>query len=410
MRWNGGKKGEQPVAFVGKGVCFDTGGISIKAAASMEDMKGDMGGAACVVGLMHALAARKAKVNAVGAIGLVENMPDGNAQRPGDIVTSMSGQTIEIINTDAEGRLVLADVLWYVAKKFKPKFMVDLATLTGAIMVALGTEYAGLFSNNDELAERLSKIGQRDRRAGLAHAARSRIRQADRFAVRRHEEHRRAQRRFDHRRAVPAALRRRHAVGASRHRGNRDGRAENRHQPELGFGLRRSPAGPAGRGILRSHEVSGCSRMTEVLFYHLQNMSLESVLPPLLEKSLERGWRVVVQSTSQERTDALDAHLWTYSDDSFLPHATWRAGDAQDQPIILSIEEGNPNRANVRFLIDNAALPADCDSYERLVLVFNGDDADALAAARGAWTDCKARGFEVTYWQADERGRWQRRQ
>jgi leucyl aminopeptidase len=159
MRWNGAKRGDQPVAFVGKGVCFDTGGISIKPAGSMEDMKGDMGGAACVVGLMHALAARKAKVNAVGAIGLVENMPDGNAQRPGDIVTSMSGQTIEIINTDAEGRLVLADVLWYVAKKIKPKFMVDLATLTGAIMVALGTEYAGLFSNNDELAERLTKVG-----------------------------------------------------------------------------------------------------------------------------------------------------------------------------------------------------------------------------------------------------------
>ena len=159
MRWNGGKRGDQPVGFIGKGVCFDTGGISIKPAGSMEDMKGDMGGAACVVGLMHALAARKAKVNVVGAIGLVENMPDGNAQRPGDIVTSMSGQTIEIINTDAEGRLVLADVLWYVAKKFKPKFMVDLATLTGAIMVALGTEYAGLFSNNDELAERLTKVG-----------------------------------------------------------------------------------------------------------------------------------------------------------------------------------------------------------------------------------------------------------
>jgi leucyl aminopeptidase len=160
MRWNGGKRSDQPVAFIGKGVCFDTGGVSIKPASGMEDMKGDMGGAACVVGLMHALAARKAKVNAVGAIGLVENMPDGNAQRPGDIVTSMSGQTIEIINTDAEGRLVLADVLWYVAKKFKPKFMIDLATLTGAIMVALGTEYAGLFSNNDELAERLATVGQ----------------------------------------------------------------------------------------------------------------------------------------------------------------------------------------------------------------------------------------------------------
>ena len=150
--------------------------------------------------------------------------------------------------------------------------------------------------------------------------------------------------------------------------------------------------------------------MTEVLFYHLQNMSLESVLPPLLEKSLERGWRVVVQSTSQERTDALDAHLWTYRDDSFLPHATWRVGDAPEQPIVLIAGEGNPNRASVRFLVDNAGLPPDCDAYQRLVLVFNGDDGDALAAARGAWTDCKARGFEVTYWQADERGRWQRRE
>jgi leucyl aminopeptidase len=159
MRWNGGSKGTDPIAFIGKGVCFDTGGVSIKPAGNMEDMKGDMAGAACVVGLMHALAARKAKVNAVGAIGIVENMPDGNAQRPGDIVTSMSGQTIEIINTDAEGRLVLADVLHYVNKRFKPSFMIDLATLTGAIVVALGHEYAGLFANDDMLAERLLNAG-----------------------------------------------------------------------------------------------------------------------------------------------------------------------------------------------------------------------------------------------------------
>ena len=159
MRLNRGKSGAAPVAFVGKGVCFDTGGISIKPAANMEDMKGDMAGAACVVGLMHALAARKAAVNAVGVIGLVENMPDGRAQRPGDIVTSMSGQTIEIINTDAEGRLVLADLLWYVKSRFKPKFMVDLATLTGAIMVALGHEHAGLFANDERLAERLLQAG-----------------------------------------------------------------------------------------------------------------------------------------------------------------------------------------------------------------------------------------------------------
>jgi leucyl aminopeptidase len=160
MRWNGGKRGAEPVAFIGKGVCFDTGGISIKPGQGMEDMKGDMAGAACVVGLMHALAARKAKVNAVGAIGLVENMPDGKAYRPGDILKTMSGQTIEIINTDAEGRLVLADALHYVNKRFKPKFMINLATLTGAIIVALGQEYAGMFSNNDKLVERLTKAGE----------------------------------------------------------------------------------------------------------------------------------------------------------------------------------------------------------------------------------------------------------
>jgi leucyl aminopeptidase len=160
MRWNGGKSKEQPIAFVGKGVVFDTGGISIKPAQGMEDMKGDMGGAAAVIGTIRALAGRKAKVNAIGILGLVENMPDGNAYRPGDILKSMSGQTIEVINTDAEGRLVLADALWYCQDRFKPAFMVNLATLTGACMVALGTQYAGLFSNNDELAGRLFAAGQ----------------------------------------------------------------------------------------------------------------------------------------------------------------------------------------------------------------------------------------------------------
>lgn len=159
MRWDGGKKDAQPIAFVGKGVTFDTGGISIKPAGGMEDMKGDMGGAACVTGLMLALAKRKAKVNVIGAIGIVENAVDGAAQRPGDVVKSMSGQTIAVLNTDAEGRLVLADVLWYVQEKFKPKFMVNLATLTGAILVALGKEHAGLFSNNDELATQISDAG-----------------------------------------------------------------------------------------------------------------------------------------------------------------------------------------------------------------------------------------------------------
>lgn len=162
LRWNGASKdGTSPLAFVGKGVTFDTGGISIKPSGGMDEMKWDMGGAGVVAGLMKALAGRKAKVNAVGVLGLAENMPDGNAQRPGDVVTSMSGQTIEVLNTDAEGRLVLSDALWYTQQKFKPKLVIDLATLTGAIIVALGTSRAGLFSNNDQLAERLFKIGQK---------------------------------------------------------------------------------------------------------------------------------------------------------------------------------------------------------------------------------------------------------
>lgn len=159
LKWNGGKKDEKPLAFVGKGVTFDTGGISIKPSNNMEDMKTDMGGSAVVVGLMRNLAQRKAKVNVVGVIGLVENMPDGNAQRPGDVVVSMSGQTIEVINTDAEGRLVLADALHYTNTKFKPKFIVDLATLTGAIVVALADSYAGLFSNDDKFADEIIDSG-----------------------------------------------------------------------------------------------------------------------------------------------------------------------------------------------------------------------------------------------------------
>ena len=161
MRWMGAKdETVAPVAFVGKGVTFDSGGISIKPAANMEDMKWDMGGAAVVIGLMKALALRSAKVNAVGVVGLVENMPSGSAQRPGDVVTSLSGQTIEVINTDAEGRLVLADALWYTQDRFKPQAMVDLATLTGAIIVSLGDQYAGLFSNDDGLADKLTGAGK----------------------------------------------------------------------------------------------------------------------------------------------------------------------------------------------------------------------------------------------------------
>ncbi len=166
MQWDGrrgrNRNGAGPLAFIGKGVCFDSGGLSLKPANSMTGMKGDMAGAAAVAGLMHALAARKARSHVVGLVGLVENMPDGNAQRPNDIVKTMSGQTIEILNTDAEGRLVLADVLWYAQSRFKPRFMVDLATLTGAIVVALGAEHAGLFSNDDELAKNIVRAGARE--------------------------------------------------------------------------------------------------------------------------------------------------------------------------------------------------------------------------------------------------------
>tara|TARA_Y100001970_G_scaffold288766_1_gene416960 strand:- start:4454 stop:5893 length:1440 start_codon:yes stop_codon:yes gene_type:complete len=160
IEWNGNKNKSKPLAFVGKGVCFDTGGISLKPAKFMEDMTYDMAGSATVVGLMKTLALRKSKINAVGVVGLVENMPGGNAQRPGDIVKSYSGQTIEVLNTDAEGRLVLADALTYTEEKFRPSLIVDLATLTGAIIVALGSEYAGLWSNNEKLSKQLFDAGQ----------------------------------------------------------------------------------------------------------------------------------------------------------------------------------------------------------------------------------------------------------
>ena len=149
--------------------------------------------------------------------------------------------------------------------------------------------------------------------------------------------------------------------------------------------------------------------MTEVLFYHLHRQPLERVLPTLLEKSLERGWRVVVQSSSEERVEALDAHLWTFTEDSFLPHGTWREAEAREQPVLLTVNDDNPNGATVRFLIDGAGIPADAAAYARIVLLFDGNDADAVDAARTRWSEAKAQGFDVTYWQPDEQGRWQRK-
>jgi DNA polymerase III subunit chi len=148
------------------------------------------------------------------------------------------------------------------------------------------------------------------------------------------------------------------------------------------------------------------SAMTEILFYHLQGQKLENVLPSLLEKSLDRGWKVAVQATSEERIDALDAYLWTYKDDGFLPHGTWRESEASQQPVLLTPNEGNPNGATVRFLIDRAPMPADPQNYQRVVLLFDGEDEEAVAAARAQWSEAKSRGFEATYWQTDEQGRW----
>ena len=148
--------------------------------------------------------------------------------------------------------------------------------------------------------------------------------------------------------------------------------------------------------------------MTEMLFYHLEHQPLERVLPTLLEKSRERGWRVVVQASSEERIEALDAHLWTFRDDSFLPHGTWREAEARSQPILLTVNPDNPNGATVRFLIEGAMIPEDAEAYQRIVLIFDGEDPDAVAAARERWRESKAKGFDVTYWQTDGEGRWQR--
>ena len=260
MEWMNGPAEVKPVAFVGKGVVFDTGGISIKPAGGMEDMKGDMAGAAAVVGTMHALAARKAKVNAVGVIGLVENMPDGNAQRPGDIVKSKSGQTIEIINTDAEGRLVLADCLTWTIETYKPRVVIDLATLTGAVIVALGHFHAGLYTDDDTVAAQLVDAGKatgdlvwrmplsKDYDGLIDSKVADMKNTGGRWAGSIHGS------------AVPEALRGRLSLGPPRRGGHGDGRSEQRDEPHLRLRLRRAPARPLRRRLLRGRRPAARSR------------------------------------------------------------------------------------------------------------------------------------------------------
>ena len=350
MQWNGAggngrKLKDKPVVFVGKGVTFDTGGISIKPAGGMEDMKWDMAGAGTVIGLMAALAGRKAKVDAVGLVGLVENMPSGNAQRPGDVVTSYSGQTIEVINTDAEGRLVLADVIWYAQQKYDPKFMVDLATLTGAIIIGLGHEYAGLFSNDDELSQKLADRGSGDRGTRVADAVGRGLRQADPLRHRRHEERRRPAWRLDHRRPVHPALRQRQTLGASgycRHGVEHEG---HRRRPQRSDRFWGTAARSPGRGSLRA-------LMTEIGFYHLTRSTLVQALPQLLARTLAAGQRALVLVRDAADLDALSTALW--ADPAWLPHGTVSDGDPDLQPIWLSTEAEPLNGARFLFLVDGA--------------------------------------------------------
>ena len=253
LQWRGAPNpSEPPVAFVGKGVCFDAGGISLKQADRMEEMIIDMSGAAAVAGAMYALAARKARINAVGILGLVENMPDGGAQRPGDIVKSLSGQTVEIINTDAEGRLVLADALWYCQDRFKPQVMIDVATLTGAIMTALGGDIGGLFSNDERLADNLLAASAATGERTLASAAARGLRHGDRKPRRGCEARWRSIWRRDHGGAVSEAVRERHALGAPGRR--HDGvevEVDKPDQPRRRRRLWRAAAGSAGGGLFR---------------------------------------------------------------------------------------------------------------------------------------------------------------
>ena len=360
---------------------------------------------------MQALAGRKAKVDAIGAIGIVENMPGPHAQRPGDIVTSMSGQTIEIINTDAEGRLVLADVCWYIQDKYKPKFMIDLATLTGAILVALGQEHAGLFSNDDELSDKLlaagKATGEKLWRMPLGPAYDKII--DSKFADVKNSGGRHA--RLDHRGAFHPALRQQRAVGASRHRRNGHGLALERHQPELGLGLGRAALGPARRRQLRGAlSARGGEGATEIWFYHLQSQPLARALPAILVKATERGWPVVVQTVDDLRLKALDDLLWTFDKTSFLPHATVRDPNAAAQPVLLTTDVGNANAAKLRVYVEGAevALEAECDAYERVILMFDGANEAELEAARVQWARLKRDGGTLAYWKQSEAGRWER--
>ncbi|KAG1715437.1 putative cytosol aminopeptidase [Nymphon striatum] len=298
MRWNGGEKDKAPLALVGKGVVFDTGGISLKPAAGMEDMTMDMGGAGVVAGVMHALARRKAKANVVGLVGLVENMPSGNAVRPGDVVTSMKGDTIEVVNTDAEGRLVLCDVMWHAQETLKPAAMIDLATLTGACIIALGHENAAVYSNDDTLCNAFLKSAKAEGE-GAWHMPMGQA--------------------YDDLLKSPVADMK-----------NIGGRAA---------------------GSVTAAQFLG--RFVQ------KDRPIEATLPMLLGKALEAGWRVSVRGTDANRMAWLDEKLWASPEDGFLPHGL--AGGAHDglQPILLGVGASDANSATCVMCVDGANVESD---------------------------------------------------
>ena len=367
MHWNGNKaKKAKPICFVGKGVCFDSGGISIKPSNKMEEMIGDMGGSAAVVGTMLSLAKRKAKVNAIGVVGLVENMPDGKAQKPGDIIKSMSGQTIEIQNTDAEGRLVLADALWYAQKRFKPELMIDLATLTGAMVISLGSLIAGLFSNNDKLSKNLIVAGEEsgdlvwrfplnksyDKLINSKFADMKNIGMGGAGSITAAQ----FLQRFVNK--VPWA----HLDIAGTATGMP--KTSTNTSWATGFGVH----------LLDTFVKKFYEKVTQIIFYSTAPLQVEKHYL-LYWKILEKGNKSLLLFKDKEKCLSINEQLWTYKQNSFLPHISEddQIYDNIDVPVYLSTKNENPFKAELLFSIDGF-LPDNIDHFERVIIIIDVND------------------------------------
>ena len=403
MQWNGGDKDDAPLALVGKGVVFDTGGISLKPAGGMEDMTMDMGGAGVVAGTMRALAKRKAKANVVGLVGLVENMPSGNATRPGDVVKSMKGDTVEIINTDAEGRLVLCDVMWYAQERFQPVGMIDLATLTGAIIIGLGHENAGVFSNNDTFCDAFLKSAKAaDEGAwrmplGDAYDKQLKSRIADMKNVGGRPAG-----------SITAAQFLQRFVKEETPWIHLDIAGSPRSRPRRLMRQRAQPAGVSVRSAALCRTISS-KHMGAVYFYHLTRQPLEHTLPVLLDKARQAGWKIAVRGTDPARMDWLDEKLWLGPEDGFLPHG--RAGGPHDaaQPILLTTEIQAGNEPTCVMAVDGAPIePEEVKALERVCILFDGNDGAAVQHARGQWKALTGAGCSAQYW-SEESGRWEKK-